>query len=81
MRNKDMPLFDDQCMRPFGLKHEAHVRWTLDCSLVYWEEFTHCQVRANEAYSEEWHQFSDRSRDVLMNVQSPHKWWITLKSS
>ena len=23
---------------------------------------------------------SDRSRDVLVNVQSPHKWWSTLKS-
>ena len=23
---------------------------------------------------------SDRNRDVLMNVQSPHKWWSTLKS-
>ena len=26
-------------------------------------------------------QFSDRNRDVLMNVQSPHKWWSTLKSA
>ena len=24
-------------------------------------------------------QFSDINRDVLMNVQSPHKWWSTLK--
>ena len=35
---------------------------------------------ANETYSEAKHQFSDRNRDVLMNVQSPHKWWSTLKS-
>ena len=39
-----------------------------------------CQVRANETYSEAKHQFSDRNRDVLMNVQSPHMWWSTLKS-
>ena len=26
------------------------------------------------------HQFSDRNRDVLLNFQSPHKWWSTLKS-
>ena len=26
-------------------------------------------------------QFSDRNRDVLMNVLSPHKWWSTLKSA
>ena len=26
-------------------------------------------------------QFSDRNRAVLMNVQSPHKWWYTLKSA
>ena len=37
-------------------------------------------MRANETYSEAKHQFSDRNRDVLMNFQSPHKWWFTLKS-
>ena len=26
-------------------------------------------------------QFSDRNRDVLMNDQSPHKWWSTLESA
>ena len=36
-------------------------------------------MRANETYSEVRHQFSDINRDVLMNVQSPHKWWSTLK--
>ena len=25
-------------------------------------------------------QFSDRNSDILMNVQSPRKWWSTLKS-
>ena len=38
-------------------------------------------MRANETYSEAKHQFSDRNRDVLMSVQSPHKWWSTLKSA
>ena len=38
-------------------------------------------MRANETYSEANRQFSDRNRDVLMNVQSPHKWWSTLKSA
>ena len=37
-------------------------------------------MRANETYSEAKRQFSDRNRYVLMNVQSPHKWWSTLKS-
>ena len=37
-------------------------------------------MRANETYSKAKGQFSDRNRDVLMNVQSPHKWWSTLKS-
>ena len=46
-----------------------------------WEEFVRCQVRANESYSEAKRQFSDRIRDVLMNVQSPFKWWFTLKSA
>ena len=35
---------------------------------------------ANETYSETKRQFSARNRDVLINAQSPHKWWSTLKS-
>ena len=65
----------------FGLKQEAHLWWTRDRSRVNWEEFVHYQVRANETYSEAKRQFSDRNRDVHMNVQSPHKWWSTLKSA
>ena len=38
-------------------------------------------MRANETYSEAKHQYSDRNRTVLMNVQSPHKWWSTHKSA
>ena len=60
---------------------EAYIRWTRDRSRVNWEEFVRCQVRANETYPEAKRQFSDRNRDVLMNVQSPHKWWSTLKSA
>ena len=81
MRNKDKPWFDDQCRHALGLKQEAHLRWTRDCSRVNWEEFVRYQVRANETYSEAKHQFSDRNRDVRMNVQSPHKWWSTRKSA
>ena len=73
--NKDKPWFDDQCRHGFGVKQEAHLRWTRDRSRVNWEEFVHCQVRANETNTEAKHQFSDRNRAVLMNVQSPHKWW------
>ena len=38
-------------------------------------------MRVNGTYSEAKHQFSVRSRDVLMNAQSPHQWWSTLKSA
>ena len=38
-------------------------------------------MRANETYSKARRQFSDRNLDVLMNVQSPLKWWSTLKSA
>ena len=38
-------------------------------------------MRANETYSEAKRQFSDRNRDVLMNVHHPHKWWSTVKSA
>ena len=81
VRNKDKPWFDDQCRHGFGLKQEGHLRWTRDRSLVNWEEFVHGQVRANGTYSEAKRQFSARNRDVLMNAQSPHKWWSTLKSA
>ena len=57
----------------FGLKQEAHLRFTRDRSRVNWEVFVRYQVRANETYSEEKRQFSDRNRDILMNLQSPHK--------
>ena len=83
VRNIDKPLFDDQCRHAFGLKQEAHLRLTHDRSRVNWEEFVHCQVRANETYSEAKSQFSARNRDVLMNAQSPlknvSKWMKTKK--
>ena len=44
-------------------------------------KFVRYQVRANETYSEAKCQFSDRNSDVLMNVQSSHKWWSTRKSA
>ena len=81
VRNKDKPWFDDQCRHAFGLKQEAHLQWTCDCSLVNWEEFVCCEMRANETYSEAKRLFSDRNRNALMNVQSLHKWWSTLKSA
>ena len=74
------PWFDDQCRHAFDLKQQSHLQWTCDRSRVNWEEFVHCQVIANETYSEAKCQFSARNRDVLMNAQSPHKWWSTLKS-
>ena len=81
VRNKDKPWFDDQCRDAFCLKQEAHHWWTHDRFRVNWEEFVRCQVRANETNSEAKHQFSARNRDVLMNAQSPHKWWSILKSA
>ena len=36
---------------------------------------------ANEIYSEAMRQLSARNRDVIMNAQSPHKWWSTLNSA
>ena len=70
MRNKDKPLFDDQCRHAFGLKQQAHLRWTRDISRVNWEEFVCLQVRENGTYSEDKHQFRDRNRDVRMKIQS-----------
>ena len=38
-------------------------------------------MRANKTHSVAKHQFSDRNRDVLTNVQSTHKYWSTFKSA
>ena len=81
VRNMDKPCFDDQCRHAFGFKQKAHLRWTRDGSRVNWEEFVRCQVRSNETHSEAKRQFSDRNSDVLMNVQSPHKWWSAVSGS
>ena len=80
VHNKDKPWFDDQCGRSFGLKKEGHLPWTCHRFWVSWEWFVRRQVRANETYSETKRKFIDRNVDVLMNVQSPHKLWSTLKS-
>ena len=71
-------LMINACRHAFGLKQEAHLRWTRERSLINWKEFVRCLVRANETYSEAKHQFSDRNIALLENVQSPHKWWATL---
>ena len=76
MRNKYKPRFGDQCRHAFGLKQEAHIRWTRDRSRVNWEEFVRSRVRANETFSEAKRQFSDRNKAVLMNVQSLRKSFI-----
>ena len=81
VHNMDKPWFDDQLRHDFGLKQEAQLRWIRHCSRVNWEEFVRSQLRAKETYSEAKRQFSDRNGDVLMNVQSPHKWWSPLKSA
>ena len=67
VRYKDKPWFD-QCRHTFGVKQEAHLRWTRERSRVNWEEFVRCQVRASETYSEAKRQFSDRNRAVILNV-------------
>ena len=65
VHKKNKPWFDDQCRHAFGLKQEAHLRWTRDRSRINWLKFVCYEVRANETYSEAKHQFSDRNRDVL----------------
>ena len=70
VRKNDKSWFDDHFRRILNLKQVAHIPWTRDHSRVNWEAFVNCQVRANEAYSESRLQFSDRNREVLMNVVS-----------
>ena len=69
MHKDNKPCFYEQCRHAFTLKQKAHLWLTRDCSQVNWEEFVCCQVRAKETYSEVKHQFSDRNRDVLINIQ------------
>ena len=79
--NKDKPWLNDDCRLAFDIKEGAHLRWTRDISRVNWDEFVHYQRRANAVYAEAMRQFSVRRRDVLMNAQWPHKWWLTLQSA
>ena len=79
MHNRDMPWFDDQYRCAFGLKQEVHHRLPRDRSRVNYEEVILCQVRTNELYLEAKRQFIVTHRDVLMNDQSQHKWWYTIK--
>ena len=44
VRKKDMPWFNDQCRRAFGLKQKAHLRWTHDLFRVNRVEFS-CKCR------------------------------------
>ena len=64
MHNKD-PWFDDQCRSAFGLKQEAHLRWTRDRSLINWKEFVRCPMRVNETYSKAKGQFCVRNGEFL----------------
>ena len=77
VRNKDKPWFEEQ-FSDFYLKQEAHLRWTRNRSWVNLEQSVRCQIRANQTYSEAKGFFSVRTRGVLTNAQSPHKWWSTL---
>ena len=66
----NLAWFDDQCRHAFGLKEEAHLRWTRDCSRVNWEEFVSYQVRANETYSDAKRQVSHINKDVLIDERT-----------
>ena len=81
LRNKDKPLFKDDCRLAFDIKQGGNLRWTRDRSRVNYDEFVHYQRRANAVYPEAMSKFSVRNRDVLMNAQCPHKWGSTLKSA
>ena len=61
-RNKDKHcLMIISCMLLASSRRLIFGRWTRDRSRVNWEEFVRCQKRANENYSEDKRQFSDRN--------------------
>ena len=66
MCNKYENWFDDGCKHEFDLNQMAHLRWTRYFSRVNCAEFVHCQMRANEVYSQVLRQFSVRNNDVLV---------------
>ena len=81
VRNSDKPWFTDECRAAFDAKQGAYRRWTRDRSRARWEEFMECQRVANGVYAEAEQQFNIRARDTLLNAQSSHKWWSTLKTA
>ena len=72
VHNMDKLWFSGDCRRVL-VKQEAHLWRTLDRSRGNLYEFVRYQWRANEVYAEAMGQFSNRSRDVLMNAKCPHK--------
>ena len=54
--------------------HLASSKWPIfggldrDQFRINWEGFVNCQVKAIETYSEAKRRFSDRNRDVLLNI-------------
>ena len=43
VHNKDKSWFNDDCMRVFDRKQEAHLGRTRDRSRINWDEFVHYQ--------------------------------------
>ena len=82
VRNEDKPWVDDQCMRAFGFKPEAHLSEHVIARGLTGKVFVRCPLgKFLLTYLEAKRQFSVRNRDVLMNAKSPHKWWSNLKSA
>ena len=81
MRNSDKPWFDIDCRRAFDRKQEAYRRWTRNRSAINWVCFRDCQKIANEVYARAHTQYKINCKEVLLNAQSSHKWWSTLKSA
>ena len=77
VRNKDKPWFDNQCRNASALKQEVYLRWTRDRFRVNNEEFFLCQVELMKLTQRSSVSFVTET-DVLMDAQSPRKWWSTV---
>ena len=83
MSNKDNPWFDDQCRREFGLQHRliyggpVIAPWLTGKSMSAGKGELMKPTRMPSVSLVS----GVRNRDVLINAQSLHNWWSTLKSA
>ena len=77
LRTGNKPWFDDQCVLTHREKQRAYFGWSR--IQADWEGYMVARRQAQHVFVEAEQALNERSRVLLMNAQSPRKWWATDK--